>query len=212
MKNLTWPNILFALALLAGVALLIVGVTVSGAESLEKYGEWLLVFAFGQTLPQPKKPGARPPASSNLIVLLAALAVFLAIPGCGAAQRADASRALDESLNTITDVVDPAYALLVQTCEARGQAIVDRQGTSYEQDVAAHNLLRRRCTLADDHMQAVRKAQAAARDAAAAFRSGDVDYSAAIEALADLRATWDQVRHIIDELTGDEPATSGGES
>lgn len=145
-------------------------------------------------------------ASSVLLVL-----VVLLCAGCGATARADAARSLHEGLNLVTDAVDPSYELAVESCDARAAVIVAREGTTAAQDAEAMAQVRERCEIVFARFEEIRTAQAAARGAASAFESGDLDFAAALAAVSEVRRLWGLVQAAI-ERHRDPHADGGGES
>lgn len=130
------------------------------------------------------------------LVLLALLLV-----GCGGA----ATRQGHEALNLVTDVADPTYELAMRTCDELRDAIVAREGTTYEQDRAAMDSIHDVCDPIVTGFEALRGTQLTARAAL------DEGLTAAAEAaIREALALWPRLQAMVRSLQ--ELGTSGGES
>jgi len=197
----SWPGV----AVLGILALALVASEIWGEGVLiTKIEAWLLPMLIGQFLPNPLKRSGKgdgssiPPAAT---VTLLVLAIF--ITGCGGVT---AQRVAHEALNTMTDVADPTYQMVLDTCDTFRNAIVERQGTTYEQDSAAMNQVDAICDPMVVGFETLRDSQLTAR----AFIDSGVEAGIG-ETVRSALALWDQLRLLIPQL-GDLGKTSGGES
>lgn len=114
---------------------------------------------------------------------IAALALASLLHGCGSAQ--STANGIDETLNAITDVADPAYELAVRTCDRVEGEIIDRfDAEEGDQAAQAMRVVRFTCDGMIEAFEAVREAQAAARRVADQFRAGEVTETELVEASA----------------------------
>ena len=135
-----------------------------------------------------------------LLLLAAVLANNLA--GCGPSQ----ARAGHEVLNTITAVADPTYQLAVDACDASRDAILARQGTSYEADRAAMDQVHAVCDPMVVGFEALRSTQLTAR----AALDGGLTGAAAI-AIQQALGLWEQLQALVPQLQT-LGQSSGGEA
>jgi hypothetical protein len=132
----------------------------------------------------------------ELAVLLGGISVLL--HGCGGST----PREQHTALNRITAVADPTYATAVESCDAARDAIIARQGTSYEEDRRAMYEIHRVCDAMVAGFESLRGSQLTAR---AAIDSG-AD-AAVAGAIREALALWAELQSMIPEL--DELGTGG---
>lgn len=118
--------------------------------------------------------------------------VLFVLSGCGAAQ----IRHGHEVLNTITDVGDPTYAMAVDACDAARDAIIAREGTTYEQDRAAMDQIHEVCDPIVAGFEVLRGAQITAR---VALDSGDF-MGAAAAGIREALDLWGRLQRLIPQL------------
>lgn len=110
--------------------------------------------------------------------------------GCGATPRQQ-----HDVLNRITDVADPTYEAAIAGCDAARDVIVDRDGTTYEEDSAAMDEINAVCDPMVLGFEALRGSQLSAR---AAIDSG-VDAAISTAILEALRL-WAQLQALVPDL------------
>ena len=123
------------------------------------------------------------------------------------------AKGINDALNVITDVADPAYGMAVTTCDARGQQIVDRQGTTREEDERDFEELRTRCMATFEAFQSIRDLQQAARAAVTAATEGNSDALAdAQRILVELTEAWVHLKNLLQEagLTSEPEESEDG--
>jgi hypothetical protein len=113
--------------------------------------------------------------------------VVLLVTGCGGAVEAR-QQGMHDVLDVLTDTVDPAYGFAVAACDARADVIVDRTGTTEEQDQRDYAAVRAKCDRAFAIFERIREAQAAARAAV-----DSEQFAQAIHALALAQSQWAQL-------------------
>lgn len=128
----------------------------------------------------------------HLLVVPALLCAPLLI-GCGGAQQREAH----EVLNAITDVADPTYQMAVDACDAARDAIIAREGTTYEDDRAAMDRVHEICDPMVLGFEALRASQVTAR---VAIDSGDLGATAAT-AVAEALELWNRLRRLVPQLS-----------
>lgn len=121
-----------------------------------------------------------------LLVLLASFLLAVLVSGCSAARRQGVAQGLDQGLNILTDVVDPAYEGAVEVCDwTEGEVIRSHERDELEAARAQMLEVRAMCDGIFSGFEAAREAQQAARLAADALED---DRATALEALGAARA------------------------
>lgn len=120
-----------------------------------------------------------------------ALACVL-LAGCGASQ----TRTGHEVLNGITDVGDPTYALALETCDAARDAIIEREGTTYEEDRRAMDQIHEVCDGIVLGFESLRGVQVTAREALNTGQFGPTVQAGIREALV----LWGQLQALVPQL------------
>jgi len=126
------------------------------------------------------------------------LVMLVLLSGCSLT----ASRAtgMHEALNVVTDIVDPVYGLSVTSCDARAQTIVDRTGTTEEDDRGDFERLQVICNSIFHSFETLRHVQAAARSAVELAREGNED--AMVEArdlLLQATEIWNEIKALLED-------------
>jgi hypothetical protein len=137
---------------------------------------------------------------------IAALLALCLLAGCGSAQHT--ANGIDEALNTVTDVVDPAYELSVRTCDrVEGEIIAAHRPEEVAQAREALRAAREACDVLVEAFEAVRDAQTLGRAAADAFRRGEITEAALAEALAatasaaaSAKAAWEAFQLVLGRI------------
>lgn len=107
-----------------------------------------------------------------LFVFAALLTVGLGANACTGGASKTYSDGANAVLGTVTRIVDPIYASAVTACDQAEKRIVERTGTTEEQDRTDLATVREHCDIAFDAFDAVREAQKAARLAVDLASSG----------------------------------------
>jgi hypothetical protein len=124
------------------------------------------------------------------LAVLLALGAAMYCSGCGATPAQQ-----HRTLNSITNVADPTYAAAVEGCNAARDAIVAREGTTYEADRAAMDEINDVCDAIVTGFETLRGSQFTARAAIDAGAEGAIA-SAITEALA----LWARLQAMVPEL------------
>lgn len=110
-------------------------------------------------------------------LIVAFVPLMIACGGTLAAKATGAHRVL----NVMADVVNPSYALAVQVCDARELLIVEREGTTLEQDREAIARIRSACDDVFKEFEHIRDVHELARVAIEEAENGepweDVEHS-----------------------------------
>ncbi len=126
------------------------------------------------------------------------LGLLVLVAACSITQAR--ARGINDALNVITDVADPSYGMAVTTCDARARQIIDRQGTTQEEDEAAFSQLQSRCNATFEAFQTIRELQQAARAAVQAATEGNSDALAdAQRILIELTEAWAHLKNVLEE-------------
>lgn len=137
----------------------------------------------------------------TLIVLLGMVTGNIVI-GCSPSQ----ARAGHEVLNTVTEVADPTYQLAVDGCDAARDVIVERQGTTREEDFAAMGQINDLC---DGIVLGFETLIGTQRTARAALDGGLIP--AAAQAIQQALGLWEQLQALVPQLAT-LGQTAGGEA
>jgi hypothetical protein len=128
----------------------------------------------------------------GVIALLGALGVVATLcAGCGGVP----PQRQHDVLNRVTDVADPTYAVVLETCDAARNAIVERGGTTYEEDTAAMDEIDRVCDPIVAGMESLRGTQRTVRAAIDAGAEGAI-----LEGLQHALELWRLLQEKIPEL------------
>lgn len=98
-------------------------------------------------------------------------------------------------LNRITDVADPTYEIAVESCDAARDVIVERPGTTYQEDRAAFDAIHGVCDGIVEGFETLRGTQLTAR--AAIDRGAE---GAILEALTHALQLWTELQALIPQL------------
>lgn len=109
--------------------------------------------------------------------------------GCSSAQQQHTT------LNTITDIADPTYRQVVDTCDDMRDAIVAREGTTRAQDERAMSRINAVCDAIILSFEALRTSQLTAR----AYIDSGLE-AAAAQAIQEGLQSWNLLRGMIDQL------------
>ena len=124
-----------------------------------------------------------------LALLLTAIAA-LYCTGCGGTPAQQ-----HRTLNSITSVADPSYVVALEGCNAARDAIVEREGTTYEADRAAMDEINDVCDAIVTGFETLRGTQLTARAAI------DAGASAAVaQAITEALALWARLQAMVPEL------------
>lgn len=128
------------------------------------------------------------------------LVVFVAACGASPAEQ-------HEVLNHITDVGDPTYALVLETCDVAREVVKARQNTTYEEDMAALTEIGEVCLPLVEAFETLIGAQRTARDAI-----DDGAEGAVLTGIQEALRLWASLQALVPQLQtlGQRP-TSGGE-
>lgn len=137
----------------------------------------------------------------TLLVLVGAVAGNI-LTGCGASER----RTGHQVLNGITAVADPTYQMAVDSCDAARDVIVEREGTTYEQDLAAMNRINEVCDAIVLGFESLRDGQQTAREALDSGIAG-----AAARLIQGALARWADLQALVPQLQT-LGQTAGGEA
>ncbi len=140
---------------------------------------------------------------AGLLVLVAACSITQA-----------RAKGINDALNVVTDVADPSYGMAVTTCDARAQQIVDREGSTREQDEADFEQLQARCNATFEAFQTIRELQQAARAAVASATEGNSDaLQDAQRLLLELTEAWAHLKNLLEEagLTSEPEESEDGQ-
>lgn len=157
---------------------------------------------------QDMKPKETLPVFGNLLLIAAVLFILASLfSGCASTGR-DQARAVHRVLNTLTDVVDPAYAGTVAACDAAEAYVNARHDTRVQEeaDVAA---IHADCDRIFAAFEAVRQAQLAARTAVQAAEEGRIEVEEAFLAMQRLQEAWQNVRLAVEG--GWQPVRTSGD-
>lgn len=134
------------------------------------------------------------------------LGLFLTLLGLAFIEGCSPSQARDGHvvLNTITDVADPTYQQVVDTCDELRDLIIEREGTTYAEDRADMDRVHEYCDPTVEGFEALRGTQLTARAALDSGAEGAVQ--AAIQAALE---QWPHVQELVRELW--QSLTSGGD-
>lgn len=197
-KGLQWQGVA-VLAIFATAAVLIELFGDGSSTALDEI-KWLFMgLAGGSFLPQPLKLRQAPPDdpdsngnrhdSSHLLVLAFAGSATL-LTGCGGTAAEQHAR-----LNALTQVADPTYALVVETCDEARNFILAREGSSYAEDRAAMDQVNAVCDSIVLGFESLRGSQLTARAAIDAGAEGAV-----LQALMAAFTLWGELQGMIPEL------------
>lgn len=124
--------------------------------------------------------------------LLLAVAVLTSLTnGCGSAAQQH------HALNAVANVANPSYDLAITACFEAEDVIIEREGTTFAQDVAATEAVRSACDRVFAGFDALRVAQRVAR--AAVDGGGE---ALVTQALAELQEAWTALRRLLPEVEG----------
>jgi hypothetical protein len=127
----------------------------------------------------------------GVLLLLGALGVVAAwCVGCGASRQTQ-----HDVLNRVTDVADPTYAIVLETCDAARNVIVERTGTTYEDDTRAMDETDEVCDGLVEGMETLRGTQLTVRAAIDAGAEGAI-----LEGLQHALELWRLLQEKIPEL------------
>ncbi len=119
------------------------------------------------------------------------LLLILLLSACSPSQARDGHQVL----NTITDIADPTYQQVVDTCDNLRDLIIERADTTYEQDRTDMDRVHEFCDPTVEGFEALRGTQLTAREAI------DNGAEAAIaEAVRQALAQWPHVQDLLREL------------
>lgn len=135
-----------------------------------------------------------------LIVAMLFIAQAL-LSGCAPSQAQLRAQGAHEVLNTVTDIANPSYDLAIELCDARELVIIQRQGTTREQDRADFAATREICDRVFQGFRALRELQLASRAAIAAVieKPDDALWAAAIATLRSVSARWTEIQALLHE-------------
>lgn len=198
-----WPDV--AMRIISSVtALLLIGgalyiIAIDRSEHVDSLlaAALSVLGALGILMPSPFRSGSGPTVPPTLIMLLATVCASYAIAsssaGCGASRQHQ-----HDVLNRITDVADPTYALVVETCDVLRDGIVARQGTTWDEDTAAMDRVDAVCDPIVTGMETLRGTQLTVRAAIDAGAEGAIleGLSAALRLWRDLQALVPQLRDL----------------
>jgi hypothetical protein len=145
---------------------------------------------------KPKKP-PKPPGPPAMLALL-----LLLLVGCGAT--AQQRQTQHDVLDRVTDVADPTYAIVLGSCDAARNVIVNRPGTTFDEDTRALNEIDDVCDGIVEGMETLRGTQLTARAAITAGAQGAI-----LEGLQAALRLWATLQAKIPEL---QTLGRGGES
>jgi len=130
--------------------------------------------------------------TTNTLIALLFLALAFSV-GCGGTQQ---QRTAHEALNMVVDVADPTYQMAVDTCRAARHVIIDRQGTTYEEDRAAFDSIHEICDPMVAGFEVLRGVVITAR---VAIDTGDIGDTAS-QGIAEALQLWSQLRRLLPQL------------
>lgn len=135
-------------------------------------------------------------AWAGAIVVLTMIAVAGALSLCaGCGSTAQQRQTQHDVLNRVTDVADPTYALVLETCDAARNVIVNRPGTTYDEDTRAMDEIDDVCDGIVEGMETLRGTQRTARAAINAGAQGAI-----LEGLQAALRLWATLQEKIPEL------------
>lgn len=102
------------------------------------------------------------------------------------------ARGAHEVLNVTADIVNPSYELASQVCDAREQVVIERQGTSLEQDTADIEHIRASCDAVFKEFEHIRAVHELARVAIEEAENGE-SWEDVETALANLAGVWNRL-------------------
>lgn len=141
--------------------------------------------------------------STNLACIAS---LFLA--ACATTSPQSEGKVIHESLNALTQIVDPLYGTAVIACDATEQLVIERTDSTKEEDTADIIAIRQSCDSIFARFDRVRDLQIEARRTVERIEAGDdVPLSRAYDALnalqtasAEAHAAWQKAHNVLKEL------------